>query len=771
MKQLLIILTLAFSLPLIGKAGDWKSYISYHDVTQCLPVYDKVYAVASGGLFSYTFGSDKAQTYSKSSGLSSTDITHIAYCEDLDLLLLIYQDYNIDILDVQDSIINIPQYKNSSYTDKTINDVTIKGQTAYLATNFGVVEINLHKAEYTNAYETGFVVRCAIGDEDNIYALGPDGIYVGSKHTNLLDRTNWKRKTNSYMHKLIAFGDEIYAFNNKTGLYSFDTATAQTERLYEGTFTRCSSYGDDLVLCNPTTIVTMNNKLHFNTYSLDNDFRDLSSDGTHLWAACGTLGLQAYIVSGDSLGNKTLVADGGSIVPNSPVRNYFHNMQLTDKNRLLVAGGALNYSGQTQFNGTLMMFENGKWFNFPEDSIAIWTDAQYSNMTSLVQDPKDANHHFASSATAGLYEYRNGNFIKLYNNDNSPISSIYPKRANYKVYNRLCGAKYDSNGNLWMFNNQVDTIIRVMKPDMTWESFYYPEIKAYPTFDHYIFDSRGWVWMTHRRWAGTNLAGIACLNYSNTLSNKSDDKFAFCTTFTDQNGTTTQISQLYHAAFDRNDQLWIGTDQGVFVLENPTTIFDNKQTFRRPLIPRNDGTNYADYLLDGVPVKCVAVDGANRKWLGTTNNGLYLVSEDGLEIVEHFTADNSPLLSDCILSLALRPDNGLLFIGTDKGLVTYRGNATEPAKSLSKNNVKVFPNPVRPTYNGQIRITGLTADSDVKITTTSGLLVAQGTSLGGTFVWNGRDKAGDRVSTGIYHVIASDAEGKNGVVAKILVVK
>ncbi|MBP5731239.1 MAG: Por secretion system protein, partial [Bacteroidaceae bacterium] len=149
----------------------------------------------------------------------------------------------------------------------------------------------------------------------------------------------------------------------------------------------------------------------------------------------------------------------------------------------------------------------------------------------------------------------------------------------------------------------------------------------------------------------------------------------------------------------------------------------------------------------------------------------YLVSEDGLEIVEHFTADNSPLLSDCILSLALRPDNGLLFIGTDKGLVTYRGNATEPAESLSKKNVKVFPNPVRPTYNGQIRITGLTADSDVKITTTSGLLVAQGTSLGGTFVWNGRDKAGDRVSTGIYHVIASDAEGKNGVVAKILVVK
>lgn len=771
MRKSIVLLTLAIALPLLGSASDWKSYISYHNVTRCLPVDGKVYAIGSGGLFRYTFGSDKAQTYSKSTGLSSTDITHIAYCEDLDQLLLVYKDYNIDILDVHDSIINIPQYKNSSYTDKTINDVTINGSTAYLATTFGIVEINLRKAEYTNAYETGFPVRCAMGDKDNIYALGPDGIYAGNRKTNLLDKTNWSKKSNSYMHRLIAFNDSIFAFNNKNGLYSFNTTTCQTDRICEGTFTHCSTYGEEIVLSNATTVLTMDAKRHISTYALDNDFQDVGSDGTHLWAARGDLGLQAYIVSADSLGNDSLIAAGGSIIPNSPRRNYFNDLHLTDDNRLLVAGGALNYSGQTYFEGTLMIFENGSWFNFSEDSIAIKTDAQYSNMTSLAQDPKDKNHHFASSATAGLYEYRNGIFVNLYNNDNSPITSIYPKRSNYKVYNRLCGAKYDNKGNLWVFNNQVDTIIRVMKPDMTWESFYFPEIKAYPTFDHYLFDSRGWVWMTHRRWAGANLAGIACLNYNNTLSSKGDDKFAFCTTFTDQNGTTTQISLLYHIAFDRNGQLWVGTDQGVFVLENPATIFDNKQTFRRPLIPRNDGTNYADYLLDGVPVKCIAVDGANRKWLGTTNNGLYLVSEDGLQIIEHFTADNSPLLSDCILSLALRPDNGLLLIGTDKGLVTYRGDATEPTEKLSKNNVKVFPNPVRPTFNGQIRITGLTADSDVKITSTSGLLIAQGTSLGGTFVWNGRDKAGDRVSTGVYHVIASDAEGKNGVVAKILVVK
>ena len=770
MRKTIAYLTLVMVLPLCSIASDWKSYISYHNVTKCLPVDGKVYAIGSGGLFNYTFGDDKVNTYSKSTGLSSTNITHIAYSEELEELVIVYNDYNIDILDVHDSIVNIPQYKNSSYTDKTINDLTVNGENAYLSTNFGVVVINLKKAEYTNTYEIGIKVRSAVGDEDNIYALGPDGIYVGNLDNNLLEKGNWVRKTASYMHKLIPFNDNNYALNTRDGLFSFNTQTFQTTRMAEGPLTGSSTYGEDLVLFSPSKIIIMNKEEAIETYVFDNDFLDISSDGTHLWAARGLKGLQALSISNDSLGNKALTDASGLIIPNSPIRNYFNDMKFVGQ-RLLVAGGALNYNGQTYFDGTLMTFENGEWNNFNEDSIAIKSGAKYANMTSLVQDPQDANHHFATSATSGLYEFRNGNFVKLYNHENSPITSIYPSWHTAKDYNRLTGAAYDPSGNLWFFNNQVDTVIRVLKPDMTWESFYEESIKDYPTFDYYLFDSRGWVWMSHRRWAGTNQAGIACLNYNNSLSVKSDDNFNFCTTFTDQNGTTTQLSLLYHMAFDRNGQLWIGTDQGVFVLENPTTIFDTKQTFRRPLIPRNDGTNYADYLLDGVPVKCIVVDGANRKWLGTTNNGLYLVSEDGLQILEHFTENNSPLLSDCILSLALQADNGLLMIGTDKGLVSYRTDATEPATELKESNIKVFPNPVRPNYEGKIRITGFTADSDVKITSTSGLLVAQGTSLGGTFIWDGRNKAGDRVATGVYLVIGSDSDGKNGVVAKILMVK
>lgn len=765
MKKLIMALAVAMALPLMLMADDWKAYISYHNVTKTLPVGNKVYTLGSGGLFSYTLGDKRVRTYSKSTGLSSSNITHMVYCEELKELLLVYEDFNIDILGTNDSIINIPQYKNSSFSDKTINDITIMGHEAFLSTNFGVVIINLKRAEYTNAYELNMKVRSAVGDDAQIYVLGSKGIFTGDRKKNLLEASTWQQRSTFYPVKLLTYNSDIYALVSD-GLYSFDTENIKFKRIQAGKFNYYSQYGRDLVLCNTEQVVVMNENEEFATVNAPNDFVYLSSDGTNLWAARRTKGLQAFTISND-----TLKEASGSIIPNSPIRNYFSEMTFTPDNRLLIAGGALAYSGKTTYEGTAMMLKDDMWYSFEEDSIQNKTGVIYRNITSLAEDPRDANHHFATSATGGLYEFRNLRFDSLYNCDNSPITSIRPKDTNYLQYNRLCGGKFDNDNNLWVFNNQTDTIVRVLTADKKWQAFYFEQIKGYPTFDHYIFDNRGWVWMTHRRWAGTFMAGLACLNHNGTLNSKADDKFTFCTTFINQNGTTASISLLYDAVFDRNGQMWIGTDQGIYILEDPTKIFSGNVVFKQPVIPRNDGTNYADYLLEGVPVRTIAVDGANRKWIGTTNNGVYLVSEDGLNIISHFTESNSPLISDNILSLAINPENGVVMIGTDNGLMSFKGDATEPAETLKESNIKVFPNPVRPEYEGNVRITGFTADSDVKITTTNGVVVAQGQSLGGTFVWNGRDSRGNKVSTGIYHVIASDAEAKNGVVAKILFVK
>ena len=187
-------------------------------------------------------------------------------------------------------------------------------------------------------------------------------------------------------------------------------------------------------------------------------------------------------------------------------------------------------------------------------------------------------------------------------------------------------------------------------------------------------------------------------------------------------------------------------------------------------VPRNDGTNFADYLLSGVDITCIAVDGGNRKWFGTNGNGVYLISDDNMTQVQHFLANNSKLLSDNIESIAINDQTGEVFIGTDNGLCSYMSDATATNDNMTKDNVYAYPNPVRPDYTGLITVTGLSMNADVKIVTANGVLVAQGTSNGGTFTWDGRDLNGDRVASGVYMVMTATSEGKKGTVCKIAIV-
>jgi hypothetical protein len=223
-------------------------------------------------------------------------------------------------------------------------------------------------------------------------------------------------------------------------------------------------------------------------------------------------------------------------------------------------------------------------------------------------------------------------------------------------------------------------------------------------------------------------------------------------------------------AEDLDGRVWCGTQLGLFVINDPTTFFDQDFAFEQVKIARNDGSGLADYLLSGVPVTCIAVDGANRKWIGTSGNGLYLVSADGQELLQHFQADDSPLLSDNIQCLAIHPTSGLVMIGTDRGLCSYVSDATEAETELRADNIVAYPNPVRPDYTGPITVRGLTMDSEVKILSSTGQLVWNGQSNGGTFTWNGTNKHGRRVASGVYHIVANTANGKKAVVCRIIVI-
>ncbi len=217
--------------------------------------------------------------------------------------------------------------------------------------------------------------------------------------------------------------------------------------------------------------------------------------------------------------------------------------------------------------------------------------------------------------------------------------------------------------------------------------------------------------------------------------------------------------------------MWVGTNVGPLMLPAASLSEGSNAVLTQVTVPRNDGTNFADYLLSGVDITCIAIDGAGRKWFGTNGNGAYLISEDNMSQVEHFLPSNSNILSANIESIAINDATGEVFFGTDNGLCSYMSDATATNESMDKDNVYAYPNPVRPDYTGLITVTGLSFDADVKIVTASGALVYEGRSNGGSFTWNGCDLDGKRVASGVYMVETATSEGKKGTVCKIAIVK
>ena len=743
--------------------GNWKAYPAYQIATKNIPAGNRVYSLYNGNLLSYNTDDTEVITYDKINQLNDSKIKFIEYSAVAKRLLLIYDNYNIDLLDAEDNVLNLAQYKDDTSPDKGINYITIDGKWAYLCTNSGLITIDMQEGVFAHTYELGKKVLCCAVNETHIYANTSEGTYKGDKSLNLQDKNNWLRTTAQVFTDMFYVHSSFYVYIHNNGLFKADENMALT-RLNSDTYTFRALQNNCLVLGNGQKVVVYDSDDTPRIIRQANSFKYLTYNKGTFWGSCGLKGLQAYK---ENTATQQLEPSLGAIQPNSPAYDYFYYMKYVGE-RLLVAGGSLNYYGNT-YEGAATYYENGTWTNFEYgDSITKKTNMPYINLTTIAQDPKNPDHHFVSSARQGLYEFEKGNFIKNYNYTNSSLATILPNDPRPYNYVSCSGLTYDAEGNLWMLNNEVDTIFKIMKPDGKWVRLYYSEIEGAPTFDFMFIDSSGKLWANSRR---GDAGGIFCLDYNGTLERRTDDKHVLRKEIINQDGIRYTPDEFYCVVEDRNGQIWIGTNKGPFVITNPAAYFDNDFTFEQIKIARNDGTNLADYLLNDIVVNAIAIDGGNRKWIGTTGNGVYLVSEDGQEMIQHFTEENSPLISNNILSIAVNGKTGEVMIGTDKGLVSYMSDATEPETELDKNNIYAYPNPVEPGYDGPIVVKGLTADCEVKIVSTTGQLIYSGHSNGGIFTWNGRNRQGNRVASGIYNVLTSTADGGDCVVTKIALIK
>lgn len=459
------------------------------------------------------------------------------------------------------------------------------------------------------------------------------------------------------------------------------------------------------------------------------------------------------------------------IVPNSPIRNYSYHLNMIG-DRLLVAGGNWYYP-EVEYAGTAMKYEGGKWTSFDEEeAIKIRGESAYHNVIDIVQDPDDSEHHFIGTKRSGVYEFKDYKLVNHYCSDNSPIKSILPNAWDYYCYERVTGLQFDPDGNLWMMNNRCDSVVRILTKDKKWISYYYAELDGCSLFQQTAFDQRGWAWLVERQRNVPNFYSMLfVIDTKGTINTQADDRTKRIYTFLNQDNTSYTPNNYYCIKEDLEGAMWIGTSDGLFVAYNPETVFDDNFSISQVKVPRNDGSGYADYLLNGVSINSIAVDGGNRKWIGTTSDGVYLISSDGLETIHHFKANNSSLISDNINDIAINGSTGEVFIATDAGLCSFKGDATDPAEELDSKTLKVYPNPVRPEYAGDVHVTGLAINSEVKIADAGGRLVYQGISNGGRFDWNCCYKTGKKVSSGIYYILCTDEEGKKGACAKLLIVR
>jgi hypothetical protein len=463
---------------------------------------------------------------------------------------------------------------------------------------------------------------------------------------------------------------------------------------------------------------------------------------------------------------KEINSDETSIVTsgiqiNSPLRNYNFYMTYTADKLLIVGGG--REANRKNLPGTFMIYEDGKWTNFNDKAIAKAAGIENCmDFLSVAVDPRDPKHYFVASWGEGVYEFNDTTFVHRYTYNNGTTLESANPTYHPDEYVRVDGLAFDKKNNLYMVNAEAQNPISVYTADKKWYSFYCPDIVR-PVPNRLIITRNNQKWVNIFR---SDKLGIFVLDDNGTIDDTSDDRQYYSNRFVDQQGTYTQSSLFLCLAEDLNGTVWVGTDNGPISFSSAAQVGEGR--CNRIISTDQYGDGY--YLMEGQKVKTIAIDGGNRKWMGTETGGVYVVDNTGENlVVENFTTRNSQLISDNIESIAINNKTGEVFIGTNKGLMSYMSDAIEGSPNYSE--VYAYPNPVKPVDNNHVIITGLVSNSSVKITDIAGNLINRGTSLGGQYTWNCTDIRGSIVKAGIYLVFAATPAGDQGVVTKIMVIK
>lgn len=768
-KHIFLIVSLAITTCVFGQLpmGQWKMHNPFTQVTQIAQGNNLIFGITEGTLFSVDKNDMELQYYSKVTGLTGTNIKQIAYSKELDKLIIIYADGKIDLLTEDGDVESIfDLYLSEINYSKQPNSITLQGHYAYLATEFGVLAINLRKKEIADTYsvtqqDEQQAIISVVLTNDTIFALTKDNIYSAYLKNNLLDFASWQSvsdlPTQSNFKKISNHSNDIYLLAGNQ-LFCRTNERNNEWKCVSDTI-KVSDFeieGDSIYIYSDPNTYTIDKNDKLNLLKLPNMVYGTTLDNFHntYWFALGGYGVGRLEKNTNNL---------SYIYPVGPCSNTPYRIRCQEGATYIVPGGY--FTSGTGAEGALMIYKNGTWYNYNTGFFAEQLDGFVPhNFDNVIVEPNHPEHFFISSFGNGLFEFKNDKLVKWHTPLNSGLDSKIEDRPT--AYTWVDGLRYDSKGNLYMLNNSPAGV-KILDPKGNWHSISNQATNELDRSKDLLISSLNEnikITMSIR-----SNTGVGVFDDNGTPFYEQDDRAVLRQVFIDEDNKEIHPDNIYSINQDKNGVLWVCTNAGLFLVDNPATLLDNNHC-RRIKISRNDGTTLADYLLNDERVNCITFDGTNRRWIGTANSGLYLLKETedyGMEIYHHFTTDNSPLPSNNIIALDIDPRTGEVMIGTAEGFITYQSDAADSAEDYS--DVYAYPNPVRPDYDGQIAIMGLTDGSFVKITDAAGNLVCQTVSKGSIAVWDGRDYSGRHVRSGVYTAQIVSADGKEHKLTKILV--
>ena len=744
--------------------GEWRDHLPYNTCISVTEAENIIYCATLYNLFSYDKDDNSIQRMTKISGLSDIGISTINYNKKYKTLVIAYNNTNIDLIQ-NDEIINISDIKRKSILgNKTINNILFIDKYAYLSCGFGIVVLDYLKKEIKDTYYIGpdgnhINVLDLTFDDTKFYAATESGIFSASiNDENLANFAAWTKDTlihypNAKYNLIEEYNNKIFA-NNSNSAYNTDTVfvfDGVSWDYFDSTITETmfdiSEYYEHLVFSSNGGIriydTTLTNESIIWTYNpgIPSPRDAIIDKDDFVWIADNNYGLVKNIN----------IWRSESIKPNGPSSKNVVAMSLKGNDLWVATGGKSPPWGNLWMNEGIFSFIDEDWETYNYKNISILDTIR--DFVAVAVNPNNTKQVFVGTWGYGIIEFNNGNFTKFYNKTNSTLQ----EPLNHSGWIGVTGLCFDEFNNLWATDSSCTNALSVRKSDGSWKSFSLSPLVIEDIVGDLIIDSYNQKWIIMPRGHG-----IIVYNDNNTIDNVSDDNFKKLNNVIG-NGNLPS-NDIFCLAQDLDGEIWVGTGKGITVFYSPENVFSNTDFDYQQILVEQDGV--ANYLLETETITAIAVDGSNKKWIGTQRAGVFLMSEDGTKQIHHFTEDNSPLFSNAITSIAINHESGEVFFGTNNGIISYKGKATEGGETHQ--DVYAYPNPVKENYNGYIAIKGLVQNAHVKITDISGTLIYKTIAEGGQAVWDGKNFNGERAHSGVYLVFSSNDDGSETLVTKIL---